>query len=84
MRLEVATYRFGEYDFLEELVERDRSIYVWIYRRGKPLLNKEERHLKRVFDQKEHSLHIRNFCRKFAEDEGYRKKFISECGWDPL
>ena len=28
MRLEVATYRFGEYDFLEELVEREGSIYV--------------------------------------------------------
>lgn len=84
MRLEVATYRFGEYDFLEELVERNSSIYVWIYLKGKPLLNREGKHLKRAFDQKEHSLHIRNFCRKFAEDEEYRKKFISEYEWDPF
>ncbi len=84
MRLEVATYSFGEYDFLEELVERYSYIYVWIYCNGKPLLNGEGKHLKRVFDQKEHSLHIRNFCRKFAEDEEYRKKFILEYEWDPF
>ena len=83
MRCGDYVYTFGDFKFYLELDtggDPDFPYTVWIDQKsnGQPLLRKDNRQARREFPKNYNKIHMKNFCKKFANNDEYRSQYLGQ------